>query len=147
MLAHAVQARRIIESRVASSAGGAARRATDILPEEAAAAIRADPVKRGAPAQARNAFGHGSRMFSWAIGTHEFGITASPFASLRAVGARREEDAPVPCAGGPRAPRESGRPPTAEATAEAVADARRRDVKKRAARPAAGLPIRPAGCG
>jgi integrase len=81
-LAHSVQARRIIESEFVKRCGR--RPDSDILPGEAAAAIRAI-VKRGAPAQARNAFGHGSRMFSWAIGTHEFGITASPFASLRAA--------------------------------------------------------------
>jgi Arm DNA-binding domain len=61
-LAHSVQARRIIESEFVKRWGS--RPVTDILPEEAAAAIRAI-VKRGAPAQARNAFGHGSRMFGW----------------------------------------------------------------------------------
>jgi integrase len=79
-LAHAVQAERIIRREFLSRWRG--RPAVDILPEEAAAAVRAI-VKRGAPAQARNAFGHGSRLFNWAIGTHEFGIISSPFASLR----------------------------------------------------------------
>jgi integrase len=58
-----------------------ARPITDILPDECAAAIRA-VAKRGAPYEAHNRLGHLRRMFSWAIGTHEFGITASPVERL-----------------------------------------------------------------
>src|SRR3954451_11712253 len=54
-----------------------ARPATEILPEEVAAAIRAI-VRRGAPYQARNAFALLRGMYRWAIGTGEFGIQASP---------------------------------------------------------------------
>jgi integrase len=57
------------------------RPVTDILPEECAAAIRAI-VKRGAPYQAHNAFGYLRRLFNWAIGRHEFGITVSPLERL-----------------------------------------------------------------
>jgi integrase len=55
---------------------------TEILPQECAAAIRAI-VDRGAPEQARTAFEWLRRVFSWAIGTNEFGITVSPVATLR----------------------------------------------------------------
>ena len=54
----------------------------DVRPEEVAEAVR-DIVKRGAPYQAHNALGYLRRMFSWAIGTHEFGIEASPVERLR----------------------------------------------------------------
>ncbi len=132
-LAHSVQARRIIESEFVKRWG--VRPAADILPEEAAAAIRAI-VKRGAPAQARNAFGHGSRMFGWAIGTHEFGITASPFASLRAaelVGKktlrnRVLEDHEL---------RAVWRAANGRTDAGAIAEARRRDVKRQPNQPLA----------
>jgi integrase len=125
-LAHHVQARRIIEAEFVKRWGS--RPATDILPEEAAAAIRAI-VKRGSPAQARNAFGHGSRMFNWAIGTHEFGITVSPFASLRATDLagkkvlrdRVLEDHEL---------RAIWQAANGLTSAEAVAEARRRDVKR-----------------
>ena len=59
-----------------------ARPITDIRPEECAAAIRAI-VKRGSPYQAFNALGHLRRIFSWAIGTNEFGMTVSPVESIR----------------------------------------------------------------
>jgi integrase len=59
-----------------------AKPVTEISSEECAPAIRAI-VKRGSPAQARNALGYLSRLFSWAIGTHEFGITTNPAAALR----------------------------------------------------------------
>ena len=39
-------------------------------------------MKRGAPYQAHNALGYLRRLFNWAIGTHEFGITASPVERL-----------------------------------------------------------------
>jgi hypothetical protein len=55
---------------------------TDITPEQVAAAIRAI-VKRGAPYQANNAFGYLRRLFSWAIGTHQFGVTVSPCERLK----------------------------------------------------------------
>ena len=58
------------------------RPVTEILPQECAAAIRAI-VDRGAPEQARTAFEWLRRVFSWAIGTNEFGITVSPVATLR----------------------------------------------------------------
>jgi integrase len=125
-LAHFVQARRIIEAEFVKRWGP--RPATDILPEEAAAAIRAI-VKRGAPAQARNAFGHGSRMFSWAIGTHEFGITVSPFASLRAaelVGKKTLRDRVLE----DHELRAIWKAANGPSTADALADARRRDVKR-----------------
>lgn len=67
------------------------RPVTDILPEEVADAIRAI-VKRGTPYQAHHAFADIRQMFNWAIGTHEFGITASPAERLRPndlIGARK----------------------------------------------------------
>lgn len=79
-LAHAVPARRIVESEFIKRWRD--RPITDIMPEECAAAVRAI-VRRGAPAQAHNALGHLRRMFSWAIGTNEFGITDSPVERLR----------------------------------------------------------------
>jgi integrase len=78
-LAKAEEARRIVEAEFVKRWG--ARPITDILPEEVAAAIRAI-VKRGAPYQAHNAFGYLRRLFNWAIGTHEFGIIASPVERL-----------------------------------------------------------------
>jgi integrase len=47
-----------------------------------AAAIRAI-VQRGSPYQAHNALGYIRRLFNWAIGTHEFGIRASPVERLK----------------------------------------------------------------
>lgn len=79
-LAKAEEARRIIEAEFVKRWG--ARPITDILPEEAATAIRAI-VKRDAPYQAHNALGYLRRLFNWAIGTNEFGITASPVDKLR----------------------------------------------------------------
>jgi len=58
------------------------RPAADIQPIEVADAIRAI-VKRGSPYQAHNALGYLRRMYNWAIGTNEFGLTASPVASLK----------------------------------------------------------------
>lgn len=60
----------------------AVRPITDILPEECASAIRTI-VDRGTPAQAHTAFEHLRRLFSWAIGTNQFGIIISPVATLR----------------------------------------------------------------
>lgn len=78
-LAKAAEARRIVEAEFVKPWGD--RPITDILPEEAAAAIRAI-VKREAPYQAHNAFGYLRRLFNWAIGTNEFGITESPVERL-----------------------------------------------------------------
>jgi integrase len=78
-LAKAAEARRIIQGEFVKRWGP--RPVVDIMPEEAAAAIRAI-VKRGAPYQAHNALGYLRRLFNWAIGTHEFGITASPVERL-----------------------------------------------------------------
>jgi integrase len=78
--ARAQEANRIIDAEFVKRWGS--RPAADILPEEVAAAIRAI-VKRGSPYTAHNALGHLKRLYSWAIGTHEFGLTASPGASLK----------------------------------------------------------------
>ncbi len=67
------------------------RPAADITTEEVADAIRAI-VKRNAPYQAFNVLGHLRRVYSWAVGTHEFGLTASPVAPLKPkalIGARK----------------------------------------------------------
>jgi integrase len=55
---------------------------TEILPEECASAIRAI-VDRGTPGQAHTAFEQLRRLYSWAIGTNQFGVTSSPVATLR----------------------------------------------------------------
>ena len=78
-LRKAKEARRIVDEEFVKR--WRARPVTDIRPEEAAAAIRAI-VKRGAPYQAHNALGYLRRLFNWAIGTHEFGIDASPVERL-----------------------------------------------------------------
>jgi integrase len=78
-LRKAGEARRIVDQEFVKRWG--ARPVIDIRPEEAAAAIRAI-VKRGAPYQAHNALGYLRRLFNWAIGTHEFGIDASPVERL-----------------------------------------------------------------
>ncbi len=79
-LAKADEARRIIRQEFVKRWGP--RPVTDIQPDECAAAIRAI-VRRGAKYQAFNALGHLRRMFSWAIGTNEFGIDSSPVERLR----------------------------------------------------------------
>jgi integrase len=79
-LKKSAEAKRIIEAEFVKRWG--ARPITDIMPEEVAAAIRAI-VKRGAPYQAHNALGYIRRLFNWAIGTHEFGIRASPVEQLK----------------------------------------------------------------
>jgi integrase len=78
-LRKAGEARRIVDQEFVKRWG--ARPVIDIRPEEVAAAIRAI-VKRGAPYQAHNALGYLRRLFNWAIGTHEFGIDASPVERL-----------------------------------------------------------------
>jgi integrase len=60
----------------------ARRPAAELMPEECAAAIRAI-VNRGTPAQAHTAFELLRRIYSWAVGTNQFGIVASPVATLR----------------------------------------------------------------
>jgi integrase len=91
-LAKAGEAKRIIDGEFVKR--WAARPVTDIRPEECAAAIRAI-VKRGSPYQAHNALGYLKRLYSWAIGTNEFGVTSSPVASLRPadlIGKREARD-------------------------------------------------------
>jgi integrase len=78
-LKKSAEAKRIIETEFVRRWGP--RPITDIMPEEVATAIRAI-VKRGAPYQAHNAFGYLRRLFTWAIGTHQFGIYASPVERL-----------------------------------------------------------------
>lgn len=74
------EAKRIIEAEFVRRWRG--RPLTDITPSEAAKAIRAI-VERGAPYQAHNALGYLRRLYSWAIGTHEFGIDTSPIERLK----------------------------------------------------------------
>jgi len=74
------EAERTVNNEFVSRWG--ARPVTEIMPEEVAAAIRAI-VKRGAPYQAHNAFGYLRRLFNWAIGTNEFGLTSSPAERFR----------------------------------------------------------------
>ncbi len=91
-LAKAEEARRIVQGEFVKRWGN--RPIADLLPEEVAAAIRAI-VKRGAPYQAHNAFGYLRRLFNWAIGTNEFGLTASPVEHLRPadlIGKRESRD-------------------------------------------------------
>lgn len=110
------EARRILEAEFIKPWGQ--RPAGDILPEEVADAIRAI-VKRGAPYQAHNALGHLRRVYNWAIGTHEFGLTVSPVTALKPkdlIGARQARthilgDAELraiwsACAGGHATPKE-----------------------------------------
>ncbi len=56
--------------------------AADVSPVDVADAVRAI-VNRGAPYQAHNAFAYLRRLYNWAIGTHEFGLTVSPVTTLR----------------------------------------------------------------
>ncbi len=91
-LAKAADARHTIETEFVKRWG--ARPITDVRSEECAAAIRAI-VKRGSPYQAHNALGYLKRLYSWAIGTNEFGVTTSPVASLRPadlIGKRESRD-------------------------------------------------------
>ncbi len=110
------EAKRILEAEFIKPWGQ--RPAGDILAEEVADVIRAI-VKRGAPYQAHSALGHVRRVYNWAIGTHEFGLTSSPVAALKPkdlIGARQARthilgDAELraiwnACAGGYTAPRE-----------------------------------------
>jgi integrase len=54
----------------------------DIRGEDVAAAIR-EIADRGAPEQARSVFESLRRLFNWAVGTNEVGLTASPMVGLR----------------------------------------------------------------
>jgi integrase len=70
------------------------RPVTDIQPQEVSEAVCAI-VRRGKKYEAHNAFGHLRRLYSWAIGTGEFGVTTSPLERLRPVeliGAREARD-------------------------------------------------------
>lgn len=69
------EAQRIIRAEFVKRWKG--RPAADILPEEVSAAI-GGIVKRGAPYQAHNALGYLRRLFTWAMGTQEFGLMSSP---------------------------------------------------------------------
>jgi integrase len=73
------EARRIINAEFVKRWG--ARPAAEITPQDVSIAIRAI-VARGAPYQAHNAFGYLRRLYSWAIGTQEYGITSSPVERL-----------------------------------------------------------------
>jgi integrase len=87
-LAKREEAERIIKAEFVKRWG--ARPVTDIAPQEVSAAIRAI-VKRGAPYQAHNAFGYLRKLYTWAIGTGEYGLDVSPLERLRPaelIGAR-----------------------------------------------------------
>jgi integrase len=71
-----------------------ARPVTEVTMVEVSAAVRAI-VARGSPYQAHNALGYVRRLFSWAIGTGEFGIEVSPVERLRPaelIGKREARD-------------------------------------------------------
>jgi integrase len=73
------EARRIIEGEFVKR--WAALPVAEITPQDVSIAIRAI-VARGAPYQAHNAFGYLRRLYSWAIGTQEYGIEDSPVERL-----------------------------------------------------------------
>lgn len=78
-LANAAELRRTIQREFVKPWGF--RPVTDIRPEEVAEAVRAI-VDRGAAYGAHSAFAGLRRLFNWAIGTHEFGLLASPLERL-----------------------------------------------------------------
>ncbi|MFI5016053.1 MAG: tyrosine-type recombinase/integrase [Hyphomicrobiales bacterium] len=91
-LKKAEEAKRILDGEFVKRWG--ARPITDVMPEEVSTAISAI-VKRGSPYQAHNAFGYLRRLFNWAIGTHEFGVTSSPVERLSPkdmIGERKARD-------------------------------------------------------
>ena len=91
-LANAAELRRTIQREFIKPWGY--RPVTDIRPEEVAEAIRAI-VNRGASYGAHSAFAGLRRLFNWAIGTHEFGLTASPMERLSPrdlIGAREARE-------------------------------------------------------
>jgi integrase len=79
-LAKRGEAERVIRAEFVARWGD--RPAADILPAEVAAAVRAI-VDRDARYQAHNALGYLRRMYTWAIGTHQFGLDHSPVDRLR----------------------------------------------------------------
>jgi integrase len=78
-LAKATEARRIVQAEFVKRWD--ARPITDILPEEVAGAIR--QIAKRSEAMAHISLGYLRRLFSWGIGTHEFGITSSPVERLK----------------------------------------------------------------
>jgi integrase len=78
-LVKAKEIRRIIETEFVRRWG--ARPAIDIMPDEVAAVIR--QIAKQTPAMAHISLGYLSRMYSWAIGQHTYGITSSPTERLR----------------------------------------------------------------
>lgn len=91
-LANAAELRRTFDREFVRRWGY--RPVTDIMPEEVAGAIRAI-VERGASYGAHSAFAGLRRMFNWAIGTHEFGLAASPLERLSPrdlIGAREARE-------------------------------------------------------
>ncbi|OZB21968.1 integrase arm-type DNA-binding domain-containing protein [Acidiphilium sp. 34-64-41] len=79
-LSKAADAKRSIEMEFVARWGQ--RSVTSVTPTEVAEAVRAI-VNRGSPYQAHNALGYLRRMYNWAIGTHEFGVTESPVERLK----------------------------------------------------------------
>lgn len=79
-LAKHVEMQRMFEQEFVKRWGS--RPASEILPEEVADAVRSI-VDRGAPYQAHLAFAYLRRMYNWAVGTREFGLTSSPLAVLK----------------------------------------------------------------
>ena len=137
-LAHAIPARRIIEAEFTKRWRD--RPITDILPEECAAAIRAI-VKRGTPYQAHSAHEWLRRLFNWSIGCNEFGITASPVATLRPsdlIGKKESRDRILT----DDELRAVWRATDGRLDAGALAEARRRDQPRDAAQPI-GYPYGP----
>jgi integrase len=90
-IAHEKDAKHVMESQFIRRWG--ARPINDIQTDEIAAAIREiaegtpktkdAPATKGTPAQARNSLGYLKRMYSWAIGTHEYGVVSNPAADLK----------------------------------------------------------------
>jgi len=115
------------------------RPVTDILPEECAAAIRS--LAERAPYEAHNRLGHLRRLFNWAIGTHEFGITESPVERLspKDLIGRREARERVLIDAELVAVWEATSGPL---DASGIIEARRRDVKRDADQPL-GYPYAP----
>jgi integrase len=78
-LAKAAEARRIIEVEFVKRWG--ARPVTDIMPEDVASAIRT--IAKRSEAMAHISLGYLRRLYSWAIGSHEFGVASSPVERLK----------------------------------------------------------------
>jgi integrase len=78
-LAKAAEARSIVEREFVARWGS--RPVTDITPHEVSSAIGV--IAKRAPGQAHNSLGYLRRMYSWAIGTHQFGIKESPIERLK----------------------------------------------------------------